>query len=55
MEGKAFNDLLLQRPDHMNSLLGILLRFGEKPVAVTCDIKDNIPSGSEQHLITEIT
>ena len=38
-EGKSLNDFLLQGPDQLNSLLGILLRFRQKPVAITCDIE----------------
>lgn len=38
-KGVALNDLLLRGPDHMNSLIGILLRFRKEPVAITCDIQ----------------
>ena len=37
--GTSLNDLLLTGPDHMNSLIGILLRFRKEPVAVTSDIQ----------------
>ncbi len=37
--GKALNDWLLQGPDLTNSLVGILCRFREKPVAITCDVE----------------
>lgn len=35
----SLNDTLLQGPDLINGLNGILLRFRKNPVAVTCDIK----------------
>lgn len=38
-DGTAINDHLLQGPDHMNNLLGILLRFRQHNIAVTCDIQ----------------
>ncbi|XP_064618958.1 uncharacterized protein LOC135482628 [Lineus longissimus] len=37
-EGHSLNQHLLQGPDLMNSLTGILTRFRKEPVAVTCDI-----------------
>ena len=37
--GKSLNDYLYQGPDFMNSLVGILLRFREKPFAIAADIK----------------
>ena len=36
--GMCLNDCLLQGPDQMNSLLGILMRFRKELVGVTCDI-----------------
>ena len=36
--GKSLNDFLLQGPDHMNSIPGILCRWREKRVAVTSDV-----------------
>ena len=38
-KGAALNDFLHTGPDHMNSLLGILLRFRREPIAFTCDIQ----------------
>jgi hypothetical protein len=35
----SLNDQLLQGPDMMNSLVGILCRFRMKPVAITCDVE----------------
>ena len=37
--GTSLNDHLLQGPDLMNSLFGVLLRFRESPVAFSCDIQ----------------
>ena len=37
--GVNLNDELLQGPDLNNSLLGVLLRFRQKPVALSCDIE----------------
>ena len=37
--GTSLNDHLLQGPDLMNSLAGILCRFRQKPVAFMCDIE----------------
>ena len=37
--GVNLNDQLLQGPDLNNSLLGVLLRFRQKPIAVSCDIE----------------
>ena len=36
--GMCLNDCLLQGPDQMNSLIGILMRFRRELVGVTCDI-----------------
>jgi Pao retrotransposon peptidase/Protein of unknown function (DUF1759)/Family of unknown function (DUF5641)/Integrase zinc binding domain len=38
--GKSLNDYLLQGPDKLNSLPGILLRFRQRVVGVTADIQD---------------
>ncbi|XP_067939867.1 uncharacterized protein [Watersipora subatra] len=38
-QGVSLNDTLLQGPDNMNSLLGILCRFRRELVAVSCDIQ----------------
>lgn len=35
----SINDHLLQGPDLMNSLIGILCRFRKEPVAIACDIE----------------
>ncbi|XP_067943262.1 uncharacterized protein [Watersipora subatra] len=37
--GVSLNDRLLSGPDHMNSLIGILMRFRREPIAITCDIE----------------
>ena len=37
--GTSLNDHLLQGPDLINSLLGVLFRFRLRPFAVTCDIE----------------
>ncbi|XP_060801917.1 uncharacterized protein LOC132902105 [Amyelois transitella] len=39
-KGVCINDFLLQGPDLLQSLLGIMLRFRENPVGVIGDIKD---------------
>lgn len=38
-DSRCLNDYLLQGPDMLNSLIGILLRFREKPVALMADIE----------------
>lgn len=38
-EGTALNDHLLQGPDMMNSLVGILCRFRKETIAISCDIQ----------------
>ena len=37
--GSSINDKLLQGPNLLNSLLGILWRFRKEPIAVACDIE----------------
>jgi hypothetical protein len=38
-QGVCLNDLLLQGPDMINALLGVLCRFRKEPVAITCDVE----------------
>ncbi len=38
-QGVSINDLLLQGPDLINGLVGILCRFRKEEVAVVCDVK----------------
>jgi hypothetical protein len=38
-DNQSLNKLLLQGPDLMNSLIGVLLRFRKEYVAITCDIE----------------
>nr|XP_021336928.1 uncharacterized protein LOC103910029 [Danio rerio]XP_021336929.1 uncharacterized protein LOC103910029 [Danio rerio] len=38
-EGSSLNDHLLQGPDLINSLHGILIRFRQHPIALTCDVE----------------
>ena len=38
-QGKCLNDQLLPGPDHINNLVGILLRFRTKPIGLSCDIE----------------
>ena len=35
----SLNDVLMSGPDLTNNLLGVLLRFRKKPIAVTADIQ----------------
>ena len=37
--GKSLNDELLQGPDFMNSLVGVLLQFRKERVAIVSDIE----------------
>lgn len=37
--GQSLNDHLLQGPDMMNMLVGVLCRFRKEPVAFVCDIE----------------
>ncbi|CAC5425699.1 unnamed protein product [Mytilus coruscus] len=39
VRGESLNDYLLQDPDSTNSLVGVLCRFRQKPIAVVCDIE----------------
>ena len=38
-QGEALNRCLLQGPDLTNNLTGVLTRFREEPIAVTCDVE----------------
>ena len=38
-QGVSLNDNLLQGPDHTSNLMGVLLRFRKKPLAVVADIR----------------
>jgi len=38
-KGTSLNDQVLQGPDLTNQLIGVLLRFGQEPVAVMADIE----------------
>lgn len=38
-EGQSLNSMLLPGPEHMNSLIGILLRFRQERIAISCDIE----------------
>ena len=36
---QSLNDKLLTGPEHINSLVGILLRFRKNPIAISCDVE----------------
>ena len=36
---ESLNDVVLQGPNHLNNLAGVLIRFRKEPVAVVGDIK----------------
>ena len=38
-KGVALNDYLLQGPDLLNSMVGVLVRFREDPIAIMGDIE----------------
>ena len=38
-KGRSLNDTLLQGPDMLNALVGVLTRFRQKKVAFTCDVE----------------
>ena len=38
-QGVCLNDLLLQGPDMLNALLGVLCRFRKEQIAISCDIE----------------
>ena len=38
--GKSFNDLLFTGPDLLKNLLGVLMRFRQKPYAIKSDMRD---------------
>ena len=50
-KGSSLNSQLLQGPDYVNSLTGILIRFGKEKVSLSCDIKTmfNQVGVSEEH------
>ena len=37
--GISLNDMLLQGPDMINNLMGVLCRFRKEPIAISCDIE----------------
>ena len=39
IKGVSLNDVVLQGPNHLNNLAGVLIRFRKEPVAVVGDIK----------------
>jgi hypothetical protein len=45
-ERLSLNDQVLQGPDLMNNLLGVLLRFKCYPIAFTADVEAHVPSGA---------
>ena len=38
-KGVCLNDVLLQGPDQLNALLGVIHRFRKNPIAICCDIE----------------
>jgi len=38
-EGISLNDTLLQGPDMINDLIGVICRFRKEPIAISCDIE----------------
>ncbi len=44
-QGRSLNSELLQGPDLTNTLVGVLLRFREEPVAIMADIESMFLSG----------
>ncbi|XP_068224461.1 uncharacterized protein, partial [Palaemon carinicauda] len=53
--GISLNDQLLQGPDLTNSLIGVLTRFREHPIAFTCDVESmfyqvKVPKHQYNHL-----
>ena len=39
LDGKSLNSILIPGPDQANSLLGVLMRFRQESVAVSCDVE----------------
>lgn len=40
VSGVSFNDLLLPGPDLLKNLIGVLMRFRQKPYAIKADMRD---------------
>ena len=53
--GKSLNDALVAGPDLLQSLIGVLFRFREKPIAISADIEAmflqvEVPEGDQRCL-----
>ena len=48
-QGFSLNSQLLQGPDYVNNLVGVITRFRKDKVAISCDIQDNQVVVSEEH------
>ena len=54
-QGVSLNDVLLTGPDMLNNLLGVLMRFRQRPVAISADIEQmfyrfSVPSSDRDFL-----